>query len=635
MSKKSIAIFVILSFVSANLSAEGYSLFSYFMGNGEDGLHLAWSDDGLEWQVLNDGRSFLKPQVGGRLMRDPSIVQGPDGMFHMVWTTGWWDKGIGLAHSRDLIHWSDQEFLEVMKGESEARNCWAPEIFYDDASSEYVIFWSTTIPGRFPETDREERAGSGVLNHRMYFITTKDFKTFGETRLFYDDGFSVIDGFMIKGKSGYVLFIKDETRWPEAKKHIRMARSRSAVGPWSSAGPPVTVDWVEGPTAIKAGEFWYLYYDEYTRHHYGAMRSKDLQHWETVTDQLKMPDGIRHGTAFSVSETVLDQLPGSPEDKGNMPDMKGSSRLIEEIRIRDPYVVADKKTRTYLMYAQMDNRADREGSIKGVEVYASQDLKVWYGPWPVWGIPEGFWGGIQSVWAPEVHYYKGKYYLFVTLTSTDRIETEDGITDLVKRGTFVCKSDSPMGPFQAFDEKPHTPEAWSALDGTLWVEQGVPYMVFCHEWVQIEDGTMEIVRLSDDLSREISGPETLFMASTAPWVNPVKHRSVVYQGRMNQCYVTDGPFIYRTRIGQLLMIWSSFSSGNYLVGVLESESGTIAGPWRHQVTPLFKDHGGHGMIFERLDGQLMLVLHQPNSGPDERARFYELADQGDHLSLQP
>jgi hypothetical protein len=138
-------------------------LFTSFRGNGEDGLHLAYSRDGYNWTDL--GGPFLRPKVGvSKLMRDPCIIQGPDGTFHMVWTSGWGEKGIGYANSKDLIHWSDQKYIEVMVQEPQARNCWAPEVFYDESGKQYVIFWSTTIPGRFPET---EASGDRGWNHRI------------------------------------------------------------------------------------------------------------------------------------------------------------------------------------------------------------------------------------------------------------------------------------------------------------------------------------------------------------------------------------------------------------------------------------------------------------------------------------
>jgi hypothetical protein len=285
-------------------------LFSYFTGNGEDGLHFASSADGLAWTVLRGGASFLQPQVGSKLMRDPCIVKGPDGTFHMVWTTGWWDAGIGLAHSRDLVTWSEQQWLPVMKHEPTALNAWAPEIFYDDHEQEYLIFWASTIPGRFPATEEsgDLRDDGKKLNHRMYFAATKDFKTYSPTRLFYDGGFNIIDATIVKAGSEFVMILKDETKRPVAKKNLRVARAARARGPYGAASPSISVDWVEGPTVLKVGKDWILYYDEYTRKRYGALRSADLREWTVISGQVRLPEGMRHGTAFAVSESVLGVL---------------------------------------------------------------------------------------------------------------------------------------------------------------------------------------------------------------------------------------------------------------------------------------------------------------------------------------
>ena len=164
-----------------------------------------------------------------------------------------------------------------------------------------------------------------------------------------------------------------------------------------------------------------------------------------------------------------------------------------------------------------------------------------------------------------------------------------------------------------------------ALDGTLWVEDDRPYMIFCHEWVQTTDGTMELVRLKPDLSQVDGEAVTLFKASGSPWVRNLGGR---YPG-----YVTDGPFLYRTKGNKLVMIWSSFGMNGYAVGLALSISGKAAGPWKQVEKPLFEANGGHGMIFETFDGRLMLVLHQPNSSPEERARLFELEDTGDLLRL--
>jgi len=281
-------------------------LFSYFTGNGEDGLHLAYSFDGLSWKALNGGRSYVKPVVGNsKLMRDPCIVTGPDGLFHMVWTVSWNDRCIGYANSADLIHWSEQLEIPVMSHEPEARNCWAPELFYDAAKKQYVIFWSTTIPGRFPES---EASSESKYNHRMYCTTTRDFKTFTPTRLFYDPGFNCIDGTLIEANGTYVMFFKDETLDPP-QKNIKVTTAVHAEGPYGPASAPITGDyWAEGPTAIRIGGLWYVYFDKYRLHSYGAVRSSDLKRWEDVSSLLAFPEGIRHGTVFAVSKAVLDRL---------------------------------------------------------------------------------------------------------------------------------------------------------------------------------------------------------------------------------------------------------------------------------------------------------------------------------------
>ena len=288
-------------------------LFSYFRGNGESGLHLAYSHDGLKWTPLNRDQPLLRPEVGGKLMRDPCITQGEDGVFHMVWTTSWHDKGIGFAHSHDLINWSPQTFLPVMKHETGAQNCWAPEICRDPVSQRFYIFWATTIPGRFPETDK---SGNGKLNHRIYCTSTPDFKSFTETKLFYDPGFNVIDSTIVYDKNRFVMVFKDETLKPIAK-NLRVATASSITGPWnteSDAFTPMGL-WVEGPSILKTGSYWHVYYDAYQKHHYGVMRTRDFRTWENLTERLKLPSGARHGTAFAVSPKILDQLKALAPEK--------------------------------------------------------------------------------------------------------------------------------------------------------------------------------------------------------------------------------------------------------------------------------------------------------------------------------
>lgn len=278
-------------------------VFAFFRKNGEDGLYLAESADGLAWNPLNNDQPLLKPMVGeSKLMRDPSIVRGPDGTFHMVWTTSWTGKTIGYASSKDLRTWSPQRAIEVMGHEPGVHNCWAPELFYDAPKREFLIVWASTIAGRFPETlGTAERE----LNHRLYATRTRDFVTFTPTKLFYDPGFLVIDGAIFRHRGEYVMTVKNETLKPPAK-HVYVTRAKSLDGPWSKPGPSITgVEWAEGPTPIEIGGQWYVWFDRYRKHSYGVIRSRDLEHWEDLSAQLKLPAGIRHGTVFRAPEKVV------------------------------------------------------------------------------------------------------------------------------------------------------------------------------------------------------------------------------------------------------------------------------------------------------------------------------------------
>ncbi|EJL60482.1 alpha/beta hydrolase fold domain-containing protein [Flavobacterium sp. CF136] len=286
------------------LKSDSY-VFTYFKGNGEDGLHLAYSEDGYKWNTLKNDTSFLTPEVGkDKLMRDPCVIKGGDGLYHMVWTVSWTDKGIGYASSKDLIHWSKQEFIPVMAHEEKTRNTWAPEITYDEKSKTYMIYWASTIDGRFLETKSEEENG---YNHRIYYTTTKDFKKFSKTKLLYEPGFNVIDATIVKTDNGFTMYLKDETKVP-VQKNLKIATSKKLEGPYTKASEPITGNyWAEGPTAIEINKEWIVYFDKYTQKKYGAIKQTS-KGWEDISDQVSFPEGTRHGTVIKVSSEIINQL---------------------------------------------------------------------------------------------------------------------------------------------------------------------------------------------------------------------------------------------------------------------------------------------------------------------------------------
>jgi len=289
----------------SNAQSNSIYMFAYFNNNGKDGLHLAYSKDGYTWTALNHDSAVLKPMVANdKLMRDPCIVKGADGLFHMVWTVSWNDKGIGYASSKDLVHWSEQQFIPVMKSEDSARNCWAPEITYDAKNKNYMIYWATTIAGKY-KMDTIVESG---YNHRLYYVTTKDFKNFSKTKLLYDKGFNVIDATIVPDGKQYIMFLKDETRIP-LQKNIKIAISKNLTNGFSVPSAPITGNyWAEGPTTLKLGNTWIVYFDKYRDHKYGAVQSTDLKNWTDVSDKISLPKGIRHGSIFVVSEEELQLL---------------------------------------------------------------------------------------------------------------------------------------------------------------------------------------------------------------------------------------------------------------------------------------------------------------------------------------
>lgn len=260
--------------------------FVFFRNNGQNGVYLAKSADGLNWKEANGGNPVLPAVLDDRITRDPSVCLGPDGVYHIVFTTSWKHRGFGVAHSKDLLTWSTPEFVPINEDWPGARNTWAPEIVWDDAQKLYVIVWATQSDAR---------------GHRQYYTTTSDFKTWSPRKLYYDPGHSVIDSFPFIFNGKWHLIAKDETDKPIAKKHLRVVRSKGGVcGPWEPEDAPFTDNakfWAEGPTVLQLDDGnWVIYFDCYNKGHYGAVVTRDFKSFRDTP--FTLPKGIRHGTAF-------------------------------------------------------------------------------------------------------------------------------------------------------------------------------------------------------------------------------------------------------------------------------------------------------------------------------------------------
>lgn len=304
--RKIIMILLLMNSYILVKAQEKYWVFTYFKDNGKDGLHMAYSTDGYNWNALNKDKSLLKPTAGNdKLMRDPCVIRGADGLFHLVWTVSWGERTIGYATSKDLIHWSDQKIIPVMEKDTTTLNAWAPEITYDTKSKKYMIYWASTVPDKFPKTGVK---ADGKYNHRMYYLLTKDFVKFSKVKLLYDKNFSVIDASIVKKGEQYIMFLKNENDAP-IEKNIRIATSNKMTKDYSEASAPITGKyWAEGPTVLIKDNTWIVYFDKYTQHKYGAVASTDLKNWIDVSENINVPKNLRHGTILEITKNEFDQL---------------------------------------------------------------------------------------------------------------------------------------------------------------------------------------------------------------------------------------------------------------------------------------------------------------------------------------
>lgn len=302
-------------------------------------------------------------------------------------------------------------------------------------------------------------------------------------------------------------------------------------------------------------------------------------------------------------------------------------RTLEDIRVRDPFFVRNEEG--CWLFISHDTHPDT--SYEGVDVCFSADGKLWSEPVAALQLPKQG----NTYWAPEVHAWQGAWYLFVTVTGQIPgcgVETPLGYETV--RGTRIFRSEKPQGPYQPWSDGPIPPVDRLSLDGTLYVSpQGKPYMVYCHEWLQVVDGTVEAIALTDDLKKADGAPFLLFKASDAPWCTGQWVEEAV--GIAFRCItrVTDGCFLFHDLSGALCMLWST-GNGRYETGVARSPSGRLEGPWVHDHAPVYTADGGHPMLLQNAAGEWLMALHAPNGGNLERAhlipvRFTETGMEAD------
>lgn len=517
--------------VQAEVTSDTVYLFTSFRGNG-DGLHLAVSDDGYQWRELNG--VFLEPTVGSQLMRDPHLLLGPDGVFRLVWTTGWNDKGIGYAHSTDLMNWSQQQYLPVMEDTPGTRNCWAPETFYDATRSEYIMTWSSDVEGRFPETASTDR-----MNNRTYCVTTKDFKTFSKPKVFFDPGFDHIDATLIGFHDRYILTMKEGD---QQKKGIwgpiYQAVADNPQGPFTLLEKPVLTERAEGPTVAKIGGDYLMYVDFYSEGRYGALKTQDFKTWTNVSDQVATVKGQRHGTVLSVNRALIETIKKQAEILPPPPVLPGYHA--------DPHIACFDGT--YYIYPTTDGN---EGwSSTAFICCSSKDLKHWQNHGVILRLGIDVTWADKYAWAPAIATKDGKYYFYYSAAQC----------------IGVAVADTPYGPF--FD-----PLGKPLVDRGRYGGQSIDPMVFVDDdgsaYLYFGQGNCNVVRLNDDM---ISYDPEAVKRITPPGYN-------------------EGSFVLK-RNGIYYLMWSEFDTRDPRYSVAYGMSNSPIGPFKKpDGNPILKAKG--------------------------------------------
>ncbi|MCD8310049.1 MAG: family 43 glycosylhydrolase, partial [Prevotellaceae bacterium] len=517
--------------------------------------------------------------------------------FHLVWTSSWTDRIIGYASSPDLIHWSEQQAIPVMMHEPEAHNCWAPEIFYDAPSETYYIFWATTIPGRHKEVPVIESEKG--LNHRIYYVTTKDFQTWSETKMFFNPDFSVIDATIVRDpvEDDLIMVVKNENSLP-AEKNLRITRAKHIEDGFpTDVSPSITGDyWCEGPAPLFVGDDLYVYFDKYRNHEFGAVCSHDHgKTWEDVSDKVSFPLGIRHGTAFAVDESVLDALLQVHDYNPIIPDY-----------IADPSVC--KFGDNYYLYGTTDLDAGLTRAGTPV-VWKSKDFVNWTFEG---SHIEGFdWteghaytddNGVEKTgyyryWAPgKVVEKDGVYYLYATFVKPDG-----------DARTYVMTADKPEGPFRFASAEASSTDPLDGfetsciapdIDGEPFIdEDGTPYLYWRRRMA---------ARMSSDL-RHLEG-DTVQMVTA------------------RQGY-SEGPVTFK-RKGIYYYIYTLSANQNYVNAYMMSRESPLTGYEKPEGNDIFLFSSiatgvwgpGHGNVFynEETDDYIFVYLEYGDGGTTRR-----------------
>jgi hypothetical protein len=410
-------------------------LFVYFTGNAveDEAVRYAVSADGYHYYHLNNNKSVIDSKVisstGG--VRDPHILRGDDGKtFYMVLTdmtsSKGWDsnRAMILLKSTDLVKWQSSvvNIQTTYPGNENLKRVWAPQTIYDAKAGKYMIYFSLQHAG-----------GPDKI---YYAYANKDFTALESApKLLFvpKSEKACIDGDIIEKDGVYHLFYKTETESPG----IKVATTTDLTsGKWIENDNYLqqTKEAVEGSGIFKLNnsDDYILMYDVYKKGKYQFTKSKDLENFTVIDNDISMDFNPRHGTILPITRSELKRI----TNKWGMPAKypKINNNPVLEGYYADPDILYSNKTKKYYIYPTSDGFDGWSGTY--FKTFSSDNLKDWKDEGVILDLKKDVTWANRNAWAPCIveKKIKGKYKYFYYFTAAQKIG--------------VAVSDNPTGPFK-------------------------------------------------------------------------------------------------------------------------------------------------------------------------------------------
>ena len=268
---------------------------------------------------------------------------------------------------------------------------------------------------------------------------------------------------------------------------------------------------------------------------------------------------------------------------------------IDTMGIKNPFIRYEREDDCYYMLGD------------GGYMWVSGDLRSWVGPYDVLDQDTASWIGAEPViTSPEVHKFNGKYYYMATFERPNVVVYGADGKPFKRRSCVTLVADDIRGPYRTIDNRNCLlVESEMAAHPTFCVDDlAASYMIYTHQGEQNGNGTVQIIRFSDDLGRRVGEPFVMFSAVKNMWSGSV------VDGERHFSPVMEAPFLFFTDEREMGILFTSYIGSEKAIGVAYTQTGEYGynGPWVVEPQPLLTGNVGSASIFADYDGTKVLVV---------------------------